>query len=214
MGLWVSRPVLSEGEVVRWHRNANRKQGATRAVGGRLFVTDRRIVFQPSRFDQTFGGQVWQDNLEHVREIGVDAVDRLAASQRDYGALRRRLRVVTRRSTELFVVNSVQEVVRTLEALIPQPVASKARNGDVNPETARLGDSTKSLDRHDRMNLIRPALAAAVAVCLVVAVCLETIGHGSVHQVGAYLAVTALLIGLVGQGTRAAHRRRATPKKD
>jgi hypothetical protein len=114
VGVWVPHPPLEAGGVVRWRKNANRKQGATRAVGGRLFLTDRRLLFQPSRFDQALRGEFWSTALDQVRDISVEDRDRQKANERDYGALRRRLRIVTHRSVELFVINSVEEVVRAL----------------------------------------------------------------------------------------------------
>jgi hypothetical protein len=114
VGVWVPHPPLDRGEAVRWRKNATRRQGSTRAVGGRLFLTDRRLLFQPSRFDQALRGEFWSTPLDQIRDIGVEGKDRQKANERDYGALRRRLRIVTQRSSELFVINSVEEVVRTL----------------------------------------------------------------------------------------------------
>jgi hypothetical protein len=71
-------------------------------------------LFQPSRFDQALRGEFWSTPLNQIRDIGIEGSDRRKARERDYGALRRRLRVVTPRSTEPFVINSVEEVVAAL----------------------------------------------------------------------------------------------------
>jgi hypothetical protein len=57
--------------------------------------------------------------MDQIRSIGVEPTDRTKASAKDYGALRRRLKIVTRHSTELFVINSVQQAVATLHEMIP-----------------------------------------------------------------------------------------------
>ena len=50
MGAWVRHSELEGGEVVKWTKAANRQQSELRAVGGKLFLTDRRLLFQPNRF--------------------------------------------------------------------------------------------------------------------------------------------------------------------
>jgi len=215
MGLWVARPKLLLGEEVRWRRNVNRKQGATRAVGGRLFVTGSRIVFQPSRFDSLFGGQAWQADLDNIKAVDIEGVDKLKASQRDYGALRRRLRIVTRHSTELFVINSVPEAVEAIHKLVPSSTSPVARHSPAKGDPRSSGDildraEAAEINRHVRSGLLRTYVAVGVMLCLVAAVCLEVAGHGTVRDVGAYLAAAALLLGLSSQIGWAFARRRTT----
>jgi hypothetical protein len=42
-GLRVREPPFEEGEKVRWEARANRFQNGIRAIGGRIYLTDRRL---------------------------------------------------------------------------------------------------------------------------------------------------------------------------
>ena len=66
MGIWIARPALSETEAVVWQQLANRTQSANRAVGGRLYLTDTRLVFEPNRVDAATGGSRWSVPLGSI----------------------------------------------------------------------------------------------------------------------------------------------------
>jgi hypothetical protein len=55
MGSWVEEPATADGEEVLWRRAANRQQGPRRAVGGRIFLTNKRVIFMANRFDHATG---------------------------------------------------------------------------------------------------------------------------------------------------------------
>lgn len=101
-----------EGEVIKWSCLANRTQNSWRAVGGRLFVTDKRILFKPHLFDYIFAGKKWYANLEDIKSIGMQE----KGGDIFGGGLRNRLKIILKDGTEeLFVVNSLDEVLEKLK---------------------------------------------------------------------------------------------------
>ena len=120
MGWWVAKPNLRDAESVVWTSTANRLQGKQRYVGGRLSLTQDRLLFVPNRFDALTGGSRWSaaktdvsDVVEAAREQGVPLTPAKA------GASRRRMHVVLADgSDEYFVVNRVTEKVDQLRRLV------------------------------------------------------------------------------------------------
>lgn len=117
MGRWVREPDLLAGETVVWQRNANREQSSLRQVGGRLFLTNHRLLFLPNRFDDATGGDTWSCT---TREIAAVSVEPSRSALPFFGwtaQLRRRLRVdLLAGDAELFVVNRVEDAASTLRA--------------------------------------------------------------------------------------------------
>jgi hypothetical protein len=60
-------PSLGPGESIRWHAWANWGPDNTRQVAGRLFVTNRRIVFVPNAFERFTGQPSWECPLPDAR---------------------------------------------------------------------------------------------------------------------------------------------------
>src|SRR5271156_4680585 len=113
MGLWVKRPVLRAGEKVSWRRGANRSQG-NRVVGGRIFVTNQRLIFVPNRLDSITGGHHWSVLLNEIEDVRLEERD---MSLWLSGGLRNRLGVGCRGGdSQLFVVNHVREVIKLLDS--------------------------------------------------------------------------------------------------
>jgi hypothetical protein len=118
MGIWVRGPDLGQSEKVVWNRAANRTQSRGRAVGGRLYLTQERLVFEPNRVDAITGGSSWQAALGHIAGVSSQAPDGNAFS----GGLRTRLRLdLADGSVELFVVNHLEDVVRTIRQATGHP---------------------------------------------------------------------------------------------
>lgn len=63
VGLGVVPPDLQRGEEIRWSARANRMQNRVRAVGGRLFLTDNRLIFGRSKLESLLGGREWSASL-------------------------------------------------------------------------------------------------------------------------------------------------------
>ena len=105
---------LQPGEVVQDSWLANHTQHAQRAVGGRLFLTSQRLLFEPNSFDAALAGQPWAAPLANVDHAGVTGID---LSQFFGGGLRRRLVVVfTDGSDALFVVNGASRKAAAITA--------------------------------------------------------------------------------------------------
>ena len=102
MGWFVKEPELDPGEQVVTTKAANRAQGK-RSVGGRLTVTDRRLIFMPNVIDSILAGRAWSIPKADVAGVGAAP------------GMRKRLRVRTSDGgEELFVVNGLDEFVSQL----------------------------------------------------------------------------------------------------
>jgi len=101
---------LAAGEMLVESLRANRTQGG-RAVGGHLYLTSHRLIFEPHGFDAATGGQAVAVPLAVITAADV--------SPRGWspfdGSLRRRLRVMTDRGPEYFVVRKAAEVAARIE---------------------------------------------------------------------------------------------------
>jgi hypothetical protein len=105
-GLRVRQPELEPGEEIRWEARANRFQQKIRSVGGRLYLTDRRLIFAPSRFETRVGGRAWS--------AGLHELERAFA-----GGSIRTVRVVTSGGPDQrFVVGQKDETAATIDAAI------------------------------------------------------------------------------------------------
>lgn len=63
LGLRVVPPEMSSDEVIEWSARANMMQLRIRAVGGRLYLTDRRLVFGRNKTESRLGGKEWSADL-------------------------------------------------------------------------------------------------------------------------------------------------------
>ncbi|MFC7343256.1 hypothetical protein [Saccharopolyspora griseoalba] len=98
-----------EGEVVVSRRWANRNQHKARAVGGRFYVTNLRIVFCPHAVDAALAGEYWWTPLSEVTDVGKEKRN---LRQIYSGGLRTRLKItLVDGSAELFVVNKLDAVI-------------------------------------------------------------------------------------------------------
>lgn len=71
LGLGVREPLFEDGEQVRWEARANRFQHKIRAIGGRLYLTDRRLVFAPNKFEERVAGRAWSARLADLERAFV-----------------------------------------------------------------------------------------------------------------------------------------------
>jgi hypothetical protein len=111
---WLRGQPAEEGETVEWSQLANRSQSRNRAVGGKLFLTDRRLLFCPHWVDAAFGGKTWNCGRAQVRAVGTEP-----KSGGLGGGMRDRLRIeVAGGGVELFVVKDLDRVVDNLRAAV------------------------------------------------------------------------------------------------
>jgi hypothetical protein len=74
MGVWFCEPRLLPGErqllrAIANHLAARTRGGGIRMVGGRLVVTDRRVLFEPNRLDRITGAVSWTADLNEIRRV-------------------------------------------------------------------------------------------------------------------------------------------------
>lgn len=120
MGILQARPKLEPGETLRWKALANRLLSPAVTSGGRLVVTDRRVFFQPNRYDTMLGREFWQRPLDAV--TGIEVVGRDAAVFA--AGMRRRLGLRTADGLEVFVVNRLEKKIAELRRLLPQAIVA------------------------------------------------------------------------------------------
>lgn len=71
MGIWFQNVELVSGEQIRHEAAANSFRGR-RSVGGRITLTDQRLIFTPNRLDGLTGARrraIQLDNIQHLREL-------------------------------------------------------------------------------------------------------------------------------------------------
>jgi hypothetical protein len=71
MGIWFVDPQIAPDEKSLYRVTANHLLGTGRALGGKLVVTSRRVLFAPNRLDQLTGGKAWAVDITAVQEIAV-----------------------------------------------------------------------------------------------------------------------------------------------
>lgn len=71
LGLRVREPPFEEGEEVRWEARANYFQQRFRSIGGRIYLTDRRLVFAPTKFEEKVAGRAWSARLADLDDAFV-----------------------------------------------------------------------------------------------------------------------------------------------
>lgn len=110
---WLAKIEVLEGEEEVFSILANRTQSQNRAVGGKLFVTNRRLLFTPHLIDSILGGADCRVPLNEIADISVQN----AGGDTFGGGLRNRLRINLKNgSSELFVINRLDEVIDKLKA--------------------------------------------------------------------------------------------------
>lgn len=116
MGFWLAQPRLEKDETIRWQSPAGRSLSRWITSGGRLIVTNRRVLFQPNRFDKLTGKTRWDCPLSSVTEFEVVDRDPTVLA----GGLRKRLRIQTQDDHEIFILNHLDERIAELREFIPQ----------------------------------------------------------------------------------------------
>lgn len=115
VGGWVDEPNLSEGESISLARAANRQVGG-RALGGRLFVTSRRLVFEPNVVDRHTGGTRWECRLRSIRSVEVGR--RSATFWGPLAKIRPRIFISTDSDQEAFLVNRARKVGQVISEAV------------------------------------------------------------------------------------------------
>ena len=128
VGSWWLKSVAAEpAEEVVWSQAANRLKDSGRAVGGKLFLTDRRLIFCPHWVDAATGGREWQVPLERVAAIGTIPKGSPGGGMRDRLAIE-----LADGGRERFVVNRLGEVVARLNTARGVPGGPPESSGEAH----------------------------------------------------------------------------------
>ncbi len=115
---WFNKPLLCRDERLLFEIPANRSQGR-RAVGGKLFGTEKRIVFVPNRLDALLGGTAAEIPVAAVAAV-TDSTPRYTISEVFSGAFRSRLSIRTNdHQIHLFVVEQLRERIELVRNHVP-----------------------------------------------------------------------------------------------
>jgi hypothetical protein len=91
LGLRVPAPDLEEGESVRWEDRANRFRSKVWAIGGGLFLTNRRLIFVPNKIEsKIFFSKTWSADLGDLDRafVGGGLLKTVRVIDRDGGTSR------------------------------------------------------------------------------------------------------------------------------
>ena len=109
MGLWCRRPTLESWESVRWTKAALWLRDPSHTVRGRLYLTEFRLLFEPTRFHSK--GWHWYALPHQISSVGVEGSNFLPRP----GGLPLRLRIdLTDGRAEFLVVNHLEQVVEVI----------------------------------------------------------------------------------------------------
>jgi hypothetical protein len=114
MGFWLAQLKLETGETIRWKSAAGRVLSRWITSGGQLVATDRRVFFQPNRFDSLIGRKPWECPLDAV--TGIEDLAREGVTLTE--GTRKRLEIQTKHGSETFIVNKLKEKVPKLRELL------------------------------------------------------------------------------------------------
>ena len=90
MSLWIPSTAIEPDEYVVFEALANNFAGGWRAIGGRVTVTNRRLLFTPNRVDGMTGGRRLAIERRDIKRVSEEEPGRQAARQHGLGALMRR----------------------------------------------------------------------------------------------------------------------------
>lgn len=111
-GWWLSSYRLASEEALLHKYPTNYFSGEARPYGGRLYVTDRRLVFLPHRIDAMFGGSNVSLHFDDLNDVSSEA-EYLEDGELDTRRIPIRLRVETLDGEVHFFV--VEDLDRALE---------------------------------------------------------------------------------------------------
>jgi hypothetical protein len=118
LGFRVAPPTLMGSEQICWAGRANRSQNRVRYVGGRLYLTNQRLMFRCSKLESRLGGDEWEVALAEL--MGVEATKGRLATM----TIRPRSGKVER-----FRVSDVDRATETIASAIDDAQRTHSRSG-------------------------------------------------------------------------------------
>ena len=116
MGIWFPSADIATDEKIRYTAVGNSFQDR-RLIGGKVIVTDQRLLFVPNRLDGITGGQHHSIRLGDIRDVQTLEPGRRAVKKRGFGAaLRPQIEIDIGAEAKLVVtVNDPDGLLRTLQ---------------------------------------------------------------------------------------------------
>lgn len=112
---WVKGFGIRPGEEVRRGFYVNYLRADQRPLGGKLYVTNQRVLFCPHLIDSFFGGSPRMILLKKI--VNVAVVDPTEVPDREIvgGGTEKRLRIDTSANqSEYFIINDLEAAVSTI----------------------------------------------------------------------------------------------------
>ena len=128
---WVSKHEALPGESVQHAYNVNYLRQTGRPLGGKLYLTDRRLLFSPHKLDAVLGGERTTIELDSV--VDVSTLERGTGPEDEPGRSADRLLVeCADDSTHSFVVGKPETVADEIVTAITERGAHLAAEGETD----------------------------------------------------------------------------------
>lgn len=108
-GWWLATESLASDETVISRYPTNYFHGSRRPYGGRLYLTDRRLIFLPHFIDSFFGARRTSIDFSEINRIEAETAE--SNQHGPHGSMPPRLEITTNEAIpHQFVVKNVQTV--------------------------------------------------------------------------------------------------------
>lgn len=110
---WLAKITKLDDEKEIFSLIANRTQASNRGVSGKLFFTNRRMLFTPHLIDYIAGGKKFELDLSKIEKVCKELVndDRFGPV-----GFKDRLRIEYSNRLEMYVVKNLDAVITKIEA--------------------------------------------------------------------------------------------------
>ena len=113
--MFIKTPELLESEEIILAYPANMTQNNRTAVGGKLFITNQRVIFTTNVIDDKLGGKSFAKAREDIDYIFIKERE-LSFSELFSGGLVNRLGIKLNDNSEVFfVVNKLDEIINSIK---------------------------------------------------------------------------------------------------
>ena len=118
-GWWLASHSAPDDETVLGSFHVNRLRLTGRPIGGKLFLTDRRLLFSPHLIDAWFGGNKHGIELAHVAAVRRDSLDVGGGRGAETDDSRDILAIdVDDGSVDRYVIDDLEAAIADIEAAI------------------------------------------------------------------------------------------------
>ncbi|MDS0476187.1 GRAM domain-containing protein [Natrinema sp. 1APR25-10V2] len=115
---WVTSQEFRSGEELIGAFYANYMRSGARPLGGKLYLTDQRLLFSPHLLDSALGGEPMWIDLEDIERV-TDAEPRAEPAESEHDDSPAKLHVELTDSTrESFVVSDLDDAIEEIAMLV------------------------------------------------------------------------------------------------